>query len=222
KPPFNNQQVRQATELSIDRNALTSAMVGKAGQGPAWEYVPPGFWAYTKDLKDWKYDPAKAKQMLAAAGYPNGITSRVCVFSNDTVKAATIEKQQMAPAGITLVLDQEPVNACFTLVQQGKDQMIQVGWFFLASPYQGYATMFGARAGVPQYPGVDAVLQKATQVYTQQQQKPVYDQMNRMLYDLAPSIPTYWLVNPVAYSKRIQGITFDINGQEHLDFAHFQ
>ncbi|MBO0682574.1 MAG: hypothetical protein J2P45_05410, partial [Candidatus Dormibacteraeota bacterium] len=40
KPPFNNQQVRQATELSIDRNALTSAMVGKAGQGPAWEYVP--------------------------------------------------------------------------------------------------------------------------------------------------------------------------------------
>ncbi|MBO0685945.1 MAG: hypothetical protein J2P45_22595, partial [Candidatus Dormibacteraeota bacterium] len=174
-----------------------------------------------KSLKDWKYDPQQAKQMLAQAGYPNGVSVNICVFSSDTIKAATIEKAQMAPAGITLNLDQEPVNACVAKLVSGGIPMVQIGAFFAASPYVDYAFMFGARAGVPQYPGVDDILAKIASLYTQQEQKPYYDQLNKLLYDTAPSIPTYWLVNPVAYTKRLQGVVFNINGQEFLSSAHY-
>jgi ABC-type transport system substrate-binding protein len=127
----------------------------------------------------------------------------------------------MAPAGFNLEISQEPVNSCVSKLQTGGIPMVQIGWFFLASPFQGYQTMFGARAGVPQYPGVDDVLNQVAAVYTQSEQKPIYDKMNELLYQTAPSIPTYWLVNPVAWSKRVTGQVTDINGQVRINQASF-
>ena len=221
-PPFNNQLVRQAAQLSIDRKALGDALNGTGnGQGPAYQYVPPNYWASTKSIKDWGYHPDQAKTLLKQAGYPNGVTVQICTFSDSTTQAATIEKQQMAPAGFNLDISQEPVNSCVSKLQTGGIPMVQIGWFFLASPYQGYATMFGALGNGPRYPGVDPLLAKIAAAYTQTDQKPLYDQMNELLYQTAPSIPTYWLVNPIAYSKRVSGLVFDVNGIVRFNQASF-
>src|SRR5215472_14791522 len=221
-PPFNNQLVRQAAEMAIDRQKLADGSLGPGvGQGPAWQYVPPNYWASTKSIKDWGYHPDQAKQLLAQAGYPNGVTVQICTFSSDTTEAATIEKEQMAPAGFTLQIDQEPVNSCVGKLITGGIPMVQIGWFFLASPFQGYQTMFGAQASGPRYSGVDPLLTQIASAYTRSDQKPLYDQMNALLYQTAPSIPTYWLVNPVAYTKRLQGLVMDINGIVRVNQASF-
>jgi peptide/nickel transport system substrate-binding protein len=221
-PPFNNPQVRRAAEMSIDRKKLGDAMNGPGnGQGPAYQYVPPNYWASTKSLKEWGYHPDQAKELLKQAGYPNGVTVQICTFSDTTTQAATIEKEQMAPAGFNLQISQEPVNSCVSKLQTGGVPMVQIGWFFLASPFQGYQTMFGAQATGPRYAGVDDLLTKAAQAYTQPDQKAVYDQLNVLLYDTAPSIPTYWLVNTIAYAKRINGLVMDINGGVRVNAASF-
>jgi peptide/nickel transport system substrate-binding protein len=223
QPPFNDVRVRRAANMAIDRVKLANAMVGKGvSQGPAWEYVPPNYWAYTKDIPNYGYHPDQARQLLAQAGYPNGITVQICTFSSDTTQAATIEKQDMAKAGINLQIVQEPVNSCVAKLQNGGIPMVQIGWYFLASPFQGYQTMFGALNGVPRYPGVDDLLAKIASSYTQQEQKPLYDQLNRLLYQLAPSIPIYFLVQPVAYSKRLHGLVTTINGDVRVQHAYFQ
>jgi ABC-type transport system substrate-binding protein len=220
-PPFNNALVRRAANLAINRAALQDALLGKGnGLGPAWQYSPPNLWSSTKSLNDFGYHPDQAKQLLAQAGYASGVTVQICTFSNDTTQAATIEKEQMAPAGFNLQISQEPVNSCVAKLQSGGIPMVQIGWFFLASPFQGYQTMFGARAGVPQYPGVDDLLGKVASAYTQQDQKPAYDQLNQLLYQTAPSIPTYWLVNPVAYSTRLHPV-FDLSGGFRVNTAYF-
>ena len=221
-PPFNNQLVRQAAQLAIDRKALGDALNGPGnGQGPAYQYVPPNYWAASKSLKDWGYHPDQAKQLLKQAGYANGVTVQICTFSDSTTQAATIEKQQMAPAGFNLEISQEPVNSCVSKLQTGGIPMVQIGWFFLASPFQGYQTMFGAQGSGPRYAGVDDLLTKVSAAYTQPEQKAIYDQMNELLYQTAPSIPTYWLVNPIAWSKRVQNLTFDINGIVRFNQASF-
>jgi ABC-type transport system substrate-binding protein len=220
-PPFNNVLVRRAANLAIDRQKLQDAMLGKGnGQGPAWQYSPPNLWSSTRSIKDFGYHPDQAKQLLGQAGYPNGVTVQICTFSSDTTQAATIEKEQMAPAGFNLQISQEPVNSCVAKLQSGGIPMVQIGWFFLASPFQGYQTMFGARAGTPQYPGVDDLLGKIASAYTQPDQKPVYDQLNQLLYETAPSIPTYWLANPVAYSKRLN-VILDLSGGIRVNQASF-
>jgi peptide/nickel transport system permease protein/peptide/nickel transport system substrate-binding protein len=221
-PPFNNVLVRRAANLSIDRQKLADALIGHGnGQGPAYQFVPPNYWASTKTVKDYGYHPDQAKDLLRQAGYPNGVTVQICTFSADTTQAATIEKEQMAPAGFNLQISQEPVNSCVSKLQTGGIPMVQIGWFFLASPFQGYQTMFGAQAGAPRYPQVDDVLNQIAAVDTQAAQKPIYDQLNELLFQTAPSIPTYWLVNPVAWSKRLQGEVTDINGQVRIDQAFF-
>jgi len=223
-PPFNNPLVRKAANMAIDRKKLSDAVLGQGvGQGPAYQYVPPNYWASSKSLKDFGYHPDQAKDLLKQAGYPNGVTVQICTFSETTVQSATIEKEQMAAAGFNLQIVQEPVNSCVSKLQTGGIPMVQIGWFFLASPFQGYQTMFGAQATGPRYPGVDPLLGKIASAYSQQDQKPLYDQMNELLYEsVLPSVPTFWLVNPVAYNKRLTGFVTDINGQVRMQTAAFQ
>jgi peptide/nickel transport system substrate-binding protein/oligopeptide transport system substrate-binding protein len=73
-PPFNNLKVRQAFSHVIDRDTLIQTIV-KPTQGiPAYSFLMPGFPAANSErLKDIQsYDVAKAKQLLAEAGYPDG------------------------------------------------------------------------------------------------------------------------------------------------------
>src|SRR5207248_5932107 len=73
-PPFNNIKVRQAFSHIVDRDSLIQQII-KPTQGiPAYSFLMPGFPASnSQGLKDIQgYDVAKAKQLLAEAGYPDG------------------------------------------------------------------------------------------------------------------------------------------------------
>lgn len=72
KPPLDNLKVRQALSHAIDRVTL-STQVMNGTRVPAYSMLPPGFPAYNEDLKSVQsFDVAKAKSLLAEAGYPDG------------------------------------------------------------------------------------------------------------------------------------------------------
>jgi len=68
--PFNDLRVRQAFNLAIDRQTLTKDVL-KGTANPNYSLLMPGFPGYDPSIKV-PYDPAKARQLLAAAGYPGG------------------------------------------------------------------------------------------------------------------------------------------------------
>jgi peptide/nickel transport system substrate-binding protein len=70
KSPWHDQRVRMAANLAIDRNALNEAEMLGLGR-PRGSFVPPTF-EYALQLNPPPYDPKRAKQLLAEAGYPNG------------------------------------------------------------------------------------------------------------------------------------------------------
>ena len=72
KNPFKDQRVREAVALSIDEPAIASRVMLGLGH-PTWEMWGPGVNGYDAalDVRP-KVDPAKAKQLLTEAGYPNG------------------------------------------------------------------------------------------------------------------------------------------------------
>jgi len=73
KNPLLKPEVRRALSLSINREALVDRIMD--GQGvPAGQLVPEGYFGYDPGIKVDPYDPNKAKQLLAAAGYPNGFS----------------------------------------------------------------------------------------------------------------------------------------------------
>jgi peptide/nickel transport system substrate-binding protein len=73
-PPLAKVQVRQAINYAINRDAIASGLFGPYGTVTS-QLTRPGLQGYDPQLNDaYPYDPAKAKQLLAAAGYPDGIT----------------------------------------------------------------------------------------------------------------------------------------------------
>jgi ABC-type transport system substrate-binding protein len=69
-----NEQVRQALDYAMDRPALVKALLGSYGS-PDQQLLLPGAEGYDPSLNStYTYDPAKAKQLLAAAGYPKGFS----------------------------------------------------------------------------------------------------------------------------------------------------
>lgn len=70
RPPFNDVRVRRALALAIDREAIVRNVL-RGGQAPATALTPPGFAGY-EPLRQITPDPAAARRLLAAAGFPDG------------------------------------------------------------------------------------------------------------------------------------------------------
>jgi peptide/nickel transport system substrate-binding protein len=68
--PFRDLRVRQAAAHAIDIDAIIKNVL--FGQGQRYTQLGPGEFGYDPDLKPLPYDPKKARQLLAEAGYPKG------------------------------------------------------------------------------------------------------------------------------------------------------
>ncbi|MCE1704506.1 ABC transporter substrate-binding protein, partial [Enterobacter hormaechei] len=59
--------------MAVNKDAIVEAVYQGAGQ-KAKNLIPPTMWGYDNDLKDYQYDPEKAKQLLKEAGMGSGFT----------------------------------------------------------------------------------------------------------------------------------------------------
>ncbi len=78
--PISNAKVRQAIAYAIDMNAIIESIFQGVGGSRAYSAVSfPDFWAFDDKIKAQSptYNPAKAKQLLAEAGYPNGFSTTI-------------------------------------------------------------------------------------------------------------------------------------------------
>ena len=104
--PFDDLRVRQAFKHATDREALKQVIVGEYGtihnDQPVVQGTP--FWA---DLPPLAYDLERAKELLAEAGYPDGleVTLSVAEILPRVVDAAVILQEMMKAANITVTID---------------------------------------------------------------------------------------------------------------------
>jgi peptide/nickel transport system substrate-binding protein len=82
QPALKDVRVRQAINYALDRKLMTKALFGKFAE-PTVQLQARGFVGYDAALEDrYPYDPAKAKELLAAAGYPNGLELNIAYVNN--------------------------------------------------------------------------------------------------------------------------------------------
>jgi dipeptide transport system substrate-binding protein len=74
KKPLDDRRVREALAISIDLNSLVKAVFQGSGE-PTASLVGKALWGHNDQLKPRPYDPARAKQLLAEAGYPDGFST---------------------------------------------------------------------------------------------------------------------------------------------------
>ncbi len=98
--PFDNPKVRQAINYAINKDAVVKVAFGGYAT-PADAIVPEGV-EYSVKTGVWPYDVAKAKQLMAEAGYPNGFETELWSAYNHTIaqKVTQVLQQQLQQIGI--------------------------------------------------------------------------------------------------------------------------
>jgi peptide/nickel transport system substrate-binding protein len=107
--PFSKPAVVQAINYAIDRQAILQ--VQASGYGAAsYQPFPKGFVGYNPSLANlYPYNPAKAKRLLAQAGYPHGLSITLTATSTENSLAEQIQSQ-LKQAGITVTIKNVPAD----------------------------------------------------------------------------------------------------------------
>ena len=131
KNPFADKRVREAMYRVIDIEAIRRVVM-KGYSVPAGMITAPGVTGYTPALdRRLAHDPARAKQLLAEAGYPNGFSVRLdCPnnrYNNDE-KICIAVVPMLARIGIRATLDAQPKSKHFVTVARKQSDFYMLGW----------------------------------------------------------------------------------------------
>jgi peptide/nickel transport system substrate-binding protein len=106
KPPLNDDRVRKAISLGIDRDNLIQTLFNGQGQW-ALAGATPSMFTQDEVKQILKYDPAQAKQLLTAAGYPNGLDIEFmynAAYGDTFNTKAQLLQSQLKKVGVNLGL----------------------------------------------------------------------------------------------------------------------
>jgi dipeptide transport system substrate-binding protein len=133
KPPFNDKRVRQALNMAIDKAAIVKAVYRDAGQ-PAINPIPPIMWGYNSAIKDYEYNPEKAKALLAEAGVPANFETDIWAmpvqrpYNPDAKRIAELVQADLKKVGINGKVVSYEWGEYRKRAQEGEHQMAQLGW----------------------------------------------------------------------------------------------
>jgi peptide/nickel transport system substrate-binding protein len=101
--PLSKLEVREAVEYALDKEAISDALSYGFWEGN-YQIAPPASTAYDSSLPGRHYDQDKAKQLLTAAGYPDGISIKI-IGTSDNKDIMTAMQAQLADVNIDVELE---------------------------------------------------------------------------------------------------------------------
>ncbi len=135
KPPFDNKLVRQAFSAAIDRQKLIDTVL-KGEQKPAKTFACPGIFgspAEDPNFEGITFDPARAKQLLSDAGFPNGeglpeITLMINTSEGHQKIAEFIQASWKENLGVEVQLANQEWAVYLKTVHEDAPQVYRMGW----------------------------------------------------------------------------------------------
>src|SRR5216683_2827252 len=226
-PRFADRRVREAFAYAINKQELIDGVLlglGQIATGP----LRPGTWAHTDKVKRYPYDPAKAKQLLADAGWkdrngdgilrnkegqPFAFTIRTNQGNDERKKAAEIIQQRLKEIGVqTEIQTIEWAAFLKEYIRQKRFEAIVLGWGTTSDPDQ-YPIWHSSQSGPEQLnsisyanPEVDALLEKGRATCHQSERVAVYQRIQEILAEDQPYVFLYYPDSLWAVSSRVRGI----------------
>ncbi|MES2103676.1 MAG: ABC transporter substrate-binding protein [Pseudomonadota bacterium] len=226
KKPFDSKQVRQALNMAVDKSSILKSVFQGSGQA-AKNIIPPTLWSYNDKIKDYAYDPAKAKELLAKAGYPNGFDVDLWYlpvsrpYNPDGKRMAELIQADWAKVGVRAKLVTFEWTEYKKRSKTGEQSAFMFGWSGdNGDPDNFFAALLGceavkgggntARWCNKEY---EDLIQKAKATSKQEDRAKLYEKAQEIIHEEAP-----WI--NIAHSLRVTPVRKEVIGFKMDSTAH--
>jgi peptide/nickel transport system substrate-binding protein len=228
--PFNDARVRQAVAYTVDRKGAVAALL--SGNGSVANDYPfgPRFPSTDTSVPQRSQDIGKAKQLLAAAGHPNGFsTTMKTEIYEEVPQLAQVIKAGAAKAGINIGLSIEPqgtyygkatfgnsdwLDGTMSLVDYGDRGVPNV---FLEAPLTSSGPWNAARFKNPTY---DSLVKQYVAALDLSAQRAIAGKIENLLLQETPLVIPYWIDGLTASSSGVGGLNPTSIAQLYLNSAY--
>jgi peptide/nickel transport system substrate-binding protein len=191
KPPFNDVRVRQAVNYAVDRESIVKNVLD--GHGELLHGSFSSAWmGYDPSIQPYPYDPAKAKQLLAEAGYPNGLETTFNHSTGALLKdreIAEVVASQLAQVGIRLqLIPTERAKLQSDWLNGTYDGFTSVVWGTAADPDPMLGWTFYKRKAHAPDDQLNGLIDQSRRTLDPEQRTRVLQEFSRYVHEQA-----YWL-----------------------------
>jgi peptide/nickel transport system substrate-binding protein len=218
KKPFEDKRVRQALNYAVNKEAIVRDVLkgtGAASAGP----VLPGTWGADPTIKPFAYDPARAKKLLAEAGYPNGFSTTLWTPESgsgmqSSVAMSTVIQSNLKAVGINVTLQTMEWGAFLAKLRTKEQELFALSWMagnedpdMVMYPllHSTQWTPGGPNRALYKNPKFDDLLHQARISTDQAKRAELYREAQRILHDDPPWIFIDHEIQVAAHTKRVQG-----------------
>lgn len=133
KKPFDDKRVRQALNMAVEKKRILDAVYLGTGEN-AINPIPPTIWSWNETVKDYPYDPDKAKQLIAEAGYSNGFEMEIWAmpvartYNPNARRMAELIQADLAKIGVTAKIVSYEWGEFLKRTKAGEHQTTLMGW----------------------------------------------------------------------------------------------
>ncbi|HEY9723258.1 MAG TPA: ABC transporter substrate-binding protein [Oscillatoriaceae cyanobacterium] len=233
KKPFDNLLVRRAIAHALDKEAMVKAFfangtLGQAAKNP----MPPSIWGYDDAVKDYAYDPAEARRLLAQAGYPHGFKMTLWAlpvarpYMPQGQRTAEAIQADLARVGIEAKITSYEWGTYLDKLANGEHEAALIGWsgdngdpdnflYTLLDPdgaRKGSATNFSFYCNAQ----VHTLLAAARRTSDRAERSALYRQVQEIAHRDEPMVPLFHSRQILAFQRGVTGFTLSPTGD--LDF----
>ncbi len=212
--PFRDLRVRQAIAHAVNRERI--AEVDPDGRIPAGGILPPGMFAYSPEERALSFDPDRARELLAEAGYPEGSglppVVHVQADRGETGRLADeVLREDLAEVGIEVEFQYTDWDTFSEDLDTYQLPSFGLTWVAdVPDPDSFLASLFSTRGvyNLFHYSNseVDALLVEGSRLRSSQVRADLYRRAEKIILEEAPVVPLFHIANNFAVRREVKGL----------------
>ncbi len=209
--PLTNQKVRQAIWHAINRQEMADRLITGGSRVPPAPCFPSQFGCDADAAVKYPFDPARAKALLAEAGFPNGFEVEFLTYVQPTQWSAAIQNY-LGAVGIRAKINQMGVSPAIQKAQKGEAPLYHGSWgsYSINDVSAIFPVMYGAGAldNYSRDPELEKLVAEGGSSNDAAARKKAYSAAIRIMTEKAYWLPLFTYVNTYAFQKGLEFRTF--------------
>ena len=233
KKPFGDLRVRQAVAYAIDVATMAKSLYS-SGAVVADNWTPPGMLGENPAVTIYRHDPAKARALLAAAGFPHGFATTLSYstaprpYLPEPQRVAETIQANLAQAGIQVTLQPYEWGVFLDRIKHGQHEMCLIGWtgdngdpdnFFYPLLDQDAAHSDGTAQNYSFWrdPAFHRLMLQGQTALGDAKRAEIYRRANAMVHEQAPAISLVHTTVPIVMKSSLKGFVPSPNTSYHFN-----